>query len=302
MEPIKRLDIDEHRRELLEQRQPSVPYHVHEDNLDLFFNHEIPWHWHTLLEFSYILEGEIEYHWSEGICTVRAGQALFINSNTMHKLQPANGQSGCRLRTILFDQHFLSGAYNSTLEQKYFLPVLQCADIQVYPILPDHEQGALMVAALLRAMSSDGEARPGGEFQVQRYMADLWMLLFEQTRVLREHSLPKNGVSVERLKEMITYIRSHFAEEIALSDIAAAAGIGERECLRCFRKTLSISPVAYLNQYRVHMAAQALVQTTKTVLAVSEECGFSSNSYFTKVFRKIMHCTPKEFQQRGGIR
>ena len=36
--------------------------------------------------------------------------------------------------------HFLSGLYNSLLEQKYFLPILKCKDLQIVKIHPDTPQ------------------------------------------------------------------------------------------------------------------------------------------------------------------
>lgn len=299
MGSIKRLEVNEHQEETLEQRYPGVLYHIFEERPALYLNGHIPWHWHTFFEFSYVEEGQIEYHWPEGMVTLSPGQAVFINSNILHKIQPAAGQNDCRLRDILFDQHFLSGTYNSTLEQKYFSPIVQCEGLQVYPILPDSAAQIRMIAELLQTIDCGGIQDAGIEFRVQQHLANLWMLLFEHTAAMRQDGSARNDVSMQRLKQMITFIRAHYPENITLKDIAAAASIGERECLRCFRRNLSTTPVAYLNQHRVYMAAQDLLQTTKTVLTVSEENGFSSNSYFTKVFRKIMHCTPKEFQQRN---
>jgi len=46
------------------------------------------------------------------------------------------------------------------------------------------------------------------------------------------------------------------------------------------------------------MAADLLSGTAKSIIEISEECGFSSPSYFGKVFKESMGCTPKEYREK----
>ena len=93
---------------------------------------------------------------------------------------------------------------------------------------------------------------------------------------------------MERLKTMMQFIHACYGEKITLEQIAASAGISPRECSRCFQRCIKISPMNYLNDYRVRMAARLLSQTGRTILSISEQCGFSSSSYFGKLFQKTM--------------
>ena len=62
------------------------------------------------------------------------------------------------------------------------------------------------------------------------------------------------------------------------------------------RFCISLSPVSYLSDYRVRMAAKLLRTTGKTVIEVSEACGFSSPGYFGRVFKETLSTTPKAYQ------
>ena len=62
---------------------------------------------------------------------------------------------------------------------------------------------------------------------------------------------------------------------------------------------LHTTPVEFLNRYRVHLAAELLLDTAKSITEISRECGFGSNSYFSKVFQRTMHCMPKDYRRRG---
>jgi AraC-like DNA-binding protein len=132
---------------------------------------------------------------------------------------------------------------------------------------------------------------------VRSELSRFWALLFQNTEEIRAQNTEKNNSDMERLKEMILYIQANYAERIMLDDIAAAAGISPRECMRCFQRCLGNSPVNYLNDHRLHMAAEKLLTTAETVTEVSENCGFSSVSYFSKAFRLKMGCTPLEYRK-----
>lgn len=43
-----------------------------------------------------------------------------------------------------------------------------------------------------------------------------------------------------RIERMLEYIHTHYFEPLQLSDIAQAADLSERECLRCFNRTMAI--------------------------------------------------------------
>ena len=91
-----------------------------------------------------------------------------------------------------------------------------------------------------------------------------------------------------------------YRNEISLSDIADAAKVSKREALRCFQEEIHISPGAYLKDYRLQMACTMLRNTSETITTVSQNCGFHSASYFGKVFRSQMGCTPYEFKNKTG--
>ena len=104
-----------------------------------------------------------------------------------------------------------------------------------------------------------------------------------------------------RAKQMLRFIYDHYARNISVAEIAAAAGICERECFRCFSDILGTTPMEYLNRHRVANAARALAGTSSSVAQIAEECGFSNSSYFGKVFRRMLGCTPGQYRRNHGM-
>lgn len=82
------------------------------------------------------------------------------------------------------------------------------------------------------------------------------------------------------------------------AELAAAAYLSERECFRIFHDCLHMTPVEYIKTYRLQMACRMLAGGQKSVTDVSHACGLGSSSYFGKVFREYVHCSPSEYRQK----
>lgn len=96
---------------------------------------------------------------------------------------------------------------------------------------------------------------------------------------------------------MMEFIETHYADKIMAEDIAGAAGISVRECTRCFSRVIGQPPIDYLNHFRIRQAAGMLVETDMSIGMISEKCGFISDSYFGKIFKAAMGCTPRDYRK-----
>ena len=98
---------------------------------------------------------------------------------------------------------------------------------------------------------------------------------------------------------MLTFIQEHYDRPLTLAGIARAAGIGERECLRCFGKTIHVPPMQYLLKYRVMQAADALLaRPADSIAQIAAGCGFDNPSNFSQQFRRFYGCSPREYRTR----
>ena len=104
--------------------------------------------------------------------------------------------------------------------------------------------------------------------------------------------------SDEKMKAMMRYIHDHYPDTISVHQLAWEAHISKRTCFRLFQDNLHMTPVEYMQSYRLRMACQMLAKGTASVTEISGRCGLGSTSYFGKVFREKFGCTPLEFRKR----
>ena len=95
---------------------------------------------------------------------------------------------------------------------------------------------------------------------------------------------------------MITYVQKNYKEKINLADIAQSGAVGKTECCTIFRTYTNLTPILYLNDFRLRKSAELLTKTDMTVSEICYEVGFSNASYFAETFRNTFHCTPKEYR------
>ncbi len=101
----------------------------------------------------------------------------------------------------------------------------------------------------------------------------------------------------QRLVRMaMAYMHEHFAESISRRDIAQYVNIAEDYLTFCFRQELSVTPVKYLQRYRVNQAKQLLKNTDKTITDVALSVGFSDSGYFSRIFHREVGVSPEAFR------
>jgi AraC-like DNA-binding protein len=123
----------------------------------------------------------------------------------------------------------------------------------------------------------------------------------EETLAHVDAALERNrrlSVQAQRLvRQAMAYIHSHYAKPICRTDLARHVALSEDYLTACFRKELGITPIAYLNRYRVHQARQLLTATSKSVTEIALEVGFSDSGYFSRVFRREVGLSPEAYRQ-----
>jgi AraC-like DNA-binding protein len=95
----------------------------------------------------------------------------------------------------------------------------------------------------------------------------------------------------------MAYIHGHYAEPISRTDLARHVALSADYLTACFRKELGVTPIAYLNRYRVHQARQLLADTSKSVTEIALEVGFSDSGYFSRVFRREVGRSPEAYRE-----
>ena len=276
-------------RELFENdRQAGLAFNVIGNDFPVL---SVVPHWHEQLEAVLLLEGTVRAVVSGETLTLSAGEGCFINTGVLHEFISETGMRS-HYHSILFDPSIVSGMVGSVFETDYVRPLLESGPSFV---MIDRETAAGGFAeAFNRAFSALDDEPAEYEFTVRNALSDMILLMIRLSHVHPPHRLSR--VNDALAKQMISWIDAHLTEEITLQDIAAAAAVSPRECQRIFDRCLHRSPMNYLNMRRLYAAADALVSSDAPVTEIALNCGFTSPSYFTQQFRRLLNVTPREYR------
>lgn len=95
-----------------------------------------------------------------------------------------------------------------------------------------------------------------------------------------------------------TFIAEHYAEEIALTDVARAVNTSPFYFCKLFKTATGLTFTDYLARVRVEMVKQILLNPHKRVSEAAYEAGFQSLSQFNRVFRRVAGEAPSAYRDR----
>lgn len=285
--------VNEQWKELVEHGTSLFPAAFYHDDLR---KEVVPWHWHEELEVFLVSEGATEVAVGSERYIIKEGDGIFINSGILHGAW-MYGREGCRYHSIVFHPRLVGGNACSIFWQKYVTPLLD-DDANGYVLLKKEVELHQEILTLLeKAWQSGVKEEAGYEFAVREALSGIVSRLVLQKPAQGKRISEKALRDEERMKQMLQYIQEHYEEEISMCQIAGSADISISECLRCFHDTIGVTPIQYVLQYRIQLAAALLTGTSEKISAIGMKCGFQDMSYFARVFRRSKGMTPSEYRK-----
>ena len=289
--------ITRSRRELKPHGTPEFPCAGYSAHLIAHAGEDVKWHWHEELEAVFLQSGALRLFIPGQVFTLQEGDGALVSTNVLHMAQAIDH---CQLQTIVFNKDLLTGGDQTIYAKKYVQPFLECPALRCVVLRPTEDPDIL--SALRDAYFSLERGGAGHEWTVRNHLSRMWAALYQanaaQLGQAREgEDAGAVRADVTRMRAMLDYIHHHYQDNITLADISQVANIGQRECLRCFQRTIAISPRQYLLKYRVSEAAYLLRTTQLPISDISLRCGFDSPSNFAQAFRRFYAVTPREYRQ-----
>lgn len=97
------------------------------------------------------------------------------------------------------------------------------------------------------------------------------------------------------IENALRYVKEHLTENLTLERVAEAMSLSPIYFHNTFKFAVGMTLRDYVEEQRIRKAI-ALLQTTDFSLAkIAYECGFSSQSYFSSVFKRRMKTTPRKY-------
>lgn len=101
-------------------------------------------------------------------------------------------------------------------------------------------------------------------------------------------------LSNRQAERLQSFMEKHYLKDWKLNEFSREFGMGLTTFKELFGSVYGTSPRAWISERRLLFSHQLLLNTQMSIVDVSMEAGFSSQSYFTQSYRKRFGFTPSK--------
>lgn len=242
--------------------------------------------WHEQLELFYVMEGQADIQLDQEILSVREGDLVVANSNTLH-------QGECTQPPYCGHLLILDVAdFSKELAEKNNIYVPLVRDDPVIKgyfqlILDEFKTKKLGYKALCRSVITE----------ILVYLSRHYV---DYSQPNRDRGRQKKNR--ERLKSALWYIDENYRQPITVSQLAELACLSEDRFGHLFREAMGQSPLKYINAIRLRKAMRLLQTGDYTVTEVADAVGFQDYNHFGRLFRKFYGTTPNRVRLETSVK
>ncbi len=246
-------------------------------------------HWHNDLQFIYILNGSVTVQTLDEKMILYAGEAVFINKNVVHLVMP---EGSCHYNSFIFPDYFLKFYFESPAG-KLVDNIVTNVQLPVFSFTEKTGWHSRVLNMLRELVSLEKDKTEFYAYEVLVQLSSLWLEI--QKNLLLPPARQTDSLHI-RMQNFLSYIESHYSEEISLDDLAKSGHVSKSECLRCFKVSLQTTPYKYLMEYRLSKAASLIKSTDEPIGDIASKVGFHHLSHFGKCFKEKTGYAPKEYR------
>lgn len=263
----------------------DLPIRIHHLNMVEGCNYR-GMHSHMAIEIVTVKSGILHCSVNDDTIKIYPNQIVFINSNTGHRLYSESAD----ISYLHFDASLLEGNKNEdALSMLYaFISHIQA---MAYLILNDNEEIIQLLQKIhFRYNNTDKESR----WYLKAYLYELVGFMYSQAFIV---SLTIPNDQFKRIEQIVRYIDANFKSPITLDEICLAAKYNKYTICHTFKAVTGSTIFEYVNYLRVHCAVEMLRKSRNSILEIATECGFSSVTYFNRVFKSFFGCSPSVYRK-----
>ena len=230
--------------------------------------------------------------WSNGSQT---GKLSSVAPNTI-LFNPARAYLWIRKRTSQ-PCRILLLSIDPALVNRLGVGDVNVADLQFRQQIGIEDQG---IRLTLAAIKQEIEA-PG--LNSRLYIDSLLMLLLTQLMrcasnfaAPRQPAYVKGGLPNWRLKRALELLETDRTKTPSLAELAGPLQLHPTSFCRAFKQSTGLSPHRYLLEHRVNRAKEMMKDRKRTLTEIALDCGFSSSSQFSIVFKRITGVSPRNYR------
>lgn len=252
-------------------------------------------HWHSEIEICYIKNGTGKYLINGIDYDFYAGDIFIIGNDDIHL---CHDDSDLIMQVVMFDPAIIGSSMANPFDFEYFRMLID-SSYGKYKKIEHTSECALLLSGIMTEIETEYSLmKKGYEMMIKSLLLRFFALIFRSSPDDYNSDKPLSRNAVDKVRSILLYIETHYKENISLELIERKFDVSRPYLCGIFKAATGISPMDYVIRKRIAEVKYQLISTSKSVLEISEECGFHSLSNFNFLFRKIAGCTPSKYRKK----
>lgn len=251
----------------------NVPFIFHTDTLRKDTSAFGISNWHENIEFLYCIHGNGNVFINSKKIKMHPGSVIIVNADKVHYVAAVSSE--LKFHCFIIDMNFLkANGFN--------------LDNTAFEDYTDDDT----VCGYLDEISKEFISKDS--FYIHRLKGHALLLM---AYCMQYHSYEFNKQSlINPVKEAIEYIKHHYEQSLSVEHLANHVCLSRYYFSRLFKSATGCTVREYIQIIRCRRAEALLMTNNCTVSEVSDKCGFSDVSYFTKTFKKHLGYLPSRLK------
>lgn len=140
--------------------------------------------------------------------------------------------------------------------------------------------------------SAVGSSIDRNELQQQILFLQILSLLIYQSETATDNNIARAAMQ---------YIKDNYRKTISLEELARKLNCHPTHIIRCMKKQYQVTPTQAQIHLRIEHAQKLLANPALSCSEIALHLGFTSPSYFCRVFKKVTSQTPQEFRKKFNL-
>lgn len=255
---------------------------------------ETPWHCHAEYELVLIIKGNGKKFIGNHVSDYEEGSLSFLGPDLPHLFRKEEEHEAGGSLVIHFKEDFLGKDFKTIPEMQKINLLFQKSrmGLQIYGKTRD----------LISRKMNEMVGMKGMERLV--HLLSLLSTLSNSTEYEILSSKEISGQNVkdnDRLNKVFNYLMNNFKEEIQLEKVAEIANMSYSGFCRYFKNRTKKNFSHFVNEMRIGYACKRLMESDISIAEVCFESGYNNITNFNTQFKKIIKCTPYQFQRKNKV-
>ena len=247
-------------------------------------------------EISQIVEGSGNFLIGESPYPFKAGAVYLTKPVQLHCSHANEGHPYIRSK-LAVNAAYLEQVLNALGISTYIDSIFEKDEGQYIPLPP---KTANQVDSLFKRMYEDSQKKaPDTNAKMLLTLIDILLICKSATISTEKEEKP---ISDPLIFRTIKYINFNISSELTVDIIAKELFISKYYLCRKFKKYLGISIMKYILNQRLTLAKAQLINSNNKCSDIAMSTGFSSFSYFCRIFKEEEGVSPSTYRKLHGKR